>query len=124
AAAFRSAVSAPRAVRSSILRDHDGPSSVRPLPSGRSTRSAAAGRRRGRPVLMTTPSSIVTAAETIDGLTSLDLPRRGAIPALHAEARRLGGEPLPPAAAPEVLARTPAGAVVPILPGLPGLPLH
>jgi hypothetical protein len=34
------------------------------------------------------------AAETIDGLTSLDLPRRGAIAALHAEARRLVGEPL------------------------------
>src|SRR5262249_61455681 len=71
---------------------------------------------------MTTPSSIVTAAETIDGLTSLDLPRRGAIPALHAEARRLVGEPLALAAAREVLARTSEGAVVTILTGFPEFP--
>ena len=51
------------------------------------------------------PESVSMAAETIDGLTSLDLPRRGAIAALHAEARRLIGEPLGLAAAREVLAR-------------------
>ena len=75
---------------------------------------------------MTTPSairdSIVTAAETIDGLTSLDLPRRGAIPALHAEARRLVGEPLALAAAREALARTSEGAIVTILTGFPEFP--
>jgi hypothetical protein len=71
---------------------------------------------------MTTPSSIATAAETIDGLTSLDLSRRGAIPALHAEARRLVGEPLALAAAREALARTSEGAVVTILTGFPEFP--
>src|SRR5215475_12081675 len=71
---------------------------------------------------MTTPSAIATAAETIDGLTSLDLPRRGAIPALHAEARRLVGEPLALAAAREVLARTSEGGVVAILTGFPEFP--
>jgi D-glutamate cyclase len=62
------------------------------------------------------------AAETIDGLTSLDLPRRGAIAALHAEARRLVGEPLGLAAARDALARVPEGGVVAILTGFPEFP--
>ncbi len=69
------------------------------------------------------PEPVSTAAETIDGLTSLDLPRRGAIAALQAEARRLVGEALALAAAREALARTPDGAVVAISHGLPGISL-
>jgi len=68
------------------------------------------------------PEPVSMAAETIDGLTSLDLPRRGAIAALHAEARRLVGEPLALAAAREALARIPDGAVVAILTGFPEFP--
>jgi hypothetical protein len=75
---------------------------------------------------MTTPVSardaVVMAAETIDGLTSLDFPRRGAIAALHSEARRLVGEPLGLAAAREALGRTREGAVVAILTGFPEFP--
>src|SRR5215468_11606837 len=66
--------------------------------------------------------AVVMAAETIDGLTSLDLTRRGAITFLHAEGRRLVGEPLGLAAAQEVLARTSEGAVVAILTGFPEFP--
>jgi len=67
-------------------------------------------------------AAIVQAAETIDGLTSLDLPRRGAIAALHAEARRLVGGPLGLAAARAALARTSEGSAVAILTGFPEFP--
>ena len=67
-------------------------------------------------------AAIVSAAETIDGLTSLDLPRRGAIGALHAEARRLVGGPLALAAARDALARVSDGASVTILTGFPEFP--
>src|SRR5262249_58895494 len=66
--------------------------------------------------------AVVMAAETIDGLTSLDLTRRGAIAFLHAEGRRLVGEPLSLAAAPQAPARTAQGRVGPVLPRLPGVP--
>ena len=66
--------------------------------------------------------ALVMAAETIDGLTSLDLTRRGAIAFLHAEGRRLVGEPLALAAAREALARTSEGGVVAILTGFPEFP--
>jgi D-glutamate cyclase len=67
-------------------------------------------------------AAVLGAAKTIDGLTSLDLPRRGAIAALHAEASRLAGEPLCLGAAREALTRTPEGAVVTILTGFPEFP--
>ena len=67
-------------------------------------------------------AAILVAAETIDRLTNLDFPRRGAIAALHEEARRLVGEPLGLAAAREALARTPDGAVIAILTGFPEFP--
>jgi len=67
-------------------------------------------------------TAILTAAETIDRLTNLDFPRRGAIAALHDEARRLVGGPLGLAAAREALARTPDGAVIAILTGFPEFP--
>jgi hypothetical protein len=67
-------------------------------------------------------AAVLAAAETIDDLTRLDLPRRGAITALHAEARRLVGAPLGLAAAREMLARTADGAVVAILTGFPEFP--
>lgn len=66
--------------------------------------------------------AVLQAAETIDSLTSLDLPRRGAIAALHAEARRLVGGPLGLAAARDGLARVPNGGVVAILTGFPEFP--
>jgi len=67
-------------------------------------------------------AAIVRAAEVIDGLTSLDLPRRGAIAALHAEARRVVGGPLGLAAARDALARVSDGASVAILTGFPEFP--
>src|SRR5881628_1569177 len=67
-------------------------------------------------------TAILTAAETIDRLTNFDFPRRGAIAALHDEARRLVGGPLGLAAASEALARTPDGAVIAILTGFPEFP--
>src|ERR1700730_1043831 len=66
--------------------------------------------------------ALLMAAETIDRLTNLDFPRRGAIAALHDEARRLVGGPLGFAAAREALARTPDGAVIAILTGFPAFP--
>src|SRR5438876_9185755 len=66
--------------------------------------------------------AVLTAAETIDRLTNLDFPRRGAIAALHAEAYRLAGGPLGLAAAREMLARTADSAVVAILTGFPEFP--
>src|SRR6266446_4716636 len=63
--------------------------------------------------------AVLTAAETIDRLTNLDFPRRGAIAALHAEAYRLAGGPLGLAAAREMLTRTDDNAVVAILTGFP-----
>ena len=67
-------------------------------------------------------SAVLMAAETIDNLTSLDLPRRGAIAALHAEARRLVGGPLGLAAARDALARVSEGGMVAILTGFPEFP--
>jgi hypothetical protein len=67
-------------------------------------------------------AAVVAAAETIDGLISLDFPRRGAIAALHPEARRLVGAPLCLAAAREALAKIPEGATVTILTGFPEFP--
>jgi len=69
-----------------------------------------------------TDPAVLTAAETIDRLTNLDFPRRGAIAALHAEAYRLAGGPLGLAAAREMLARTDDNAVVAILTGFPEFP--
>src|SRR3984893_2391200 len=63
--------------------------------------------------------ALLMAAETIDRLTNLDFPRRGAIAALHDEARRLVGGPLGFAAAPEGLARTPDEAVIALMNGFP-----
>jgi hypothetical protein len=67
-------------------------------------------------------AAVLGAAKTIDGLISLDFPRRGAIGALHAEARRLVGGPVCLAAAREALERTPEGAAVAILTGFPEFP--
>jgi hypothetical protein len=69
-----------------------------------------------------TDPAVVAAAEIIDALTNLDFPRRGAIAALHGEARRIVRGPLALAAARDALARTPDGAVVTILTGFPEFP--
>ncbi len=61
-------------------------------------------------------------AETIDRLTNLDFPMRGAIAALHGEARRIVDAPLCLSAAREILARVPEGGVVAILTGFPEFP--
>jgi len=67
-------------------------------------------------------TATLSAAETIDRLTNLDFPMRGAIAALHGEARRLVGAPLCHGAAREALARVPDGGVVAILTGFPEFP--
>lgn len=67
-------------------------------------------------------TAVLNAAETIDRLTNLDFPMRGAITALHGEARRLVDAPLCHAAARETLARVPDGGVVVILTGFPEFP--
>ena len=61
-------------------------------------------------------------AETVDRLTNLDFPMRGAIAALHGEARRIVKAPLCLSAAREILARVPEGGVVAILTGFPEFP--
>jgi hypothetical protein len=61
-------------------------------------------------------------AETVDRLTNLDFPMRGAIAVLHGEARRIVKAPLCLSAAREILARVPSGGVVAILTGFPEFP--